>query len=117
VRTSRRLRLRREIVVDPRQQRQDSGIDERFVAQLGPPSDCPVERRGTPRWLEWSSSPRGFRYSPRRPCSRRRRSPSSRALTLKHCCLKAEQARGSTFSRHGRPAACVVRSPNRDPCS
>jgi hypothetical protein len=35
------------------------------VAQVGPPFDLPVERRGTPRWLEWSSSSRGFHYSPR----------------------------------------------------
>jgi hypothetical protein len=43
------LRLGREVVVDPRQQQQDPGVEQRFVAQVGPPSDLPVERRGTPR--------------------------------------------------------------------
>src|SRR5207244_845979 len=75
-------RLRREVVVDPRQQQQHSGIDDGFVAQVGPPSDLPVERRGTPRWLEWSSSSRGFRYSPRDACSHRSRLPSNTALLL-----------------------------------
>ena len=53
------------------------------MAQVGPPSDLLVERRGTPRWLEWSSSSRGFRYSPRGACSRRSRLPSKTALLLK----------------------------------
>ena len=38
-----------QVGVDSWQQQQDPGIDERFVAQVRPPSDYPVERRGTPR--------------------------------------------------------------------
>lgn len=52
------------------------------MAQVRPPSDLTVERRGTPRWLEWSSSSRGFRYSPRVACSPRACVPSITALLL-----------------------------------
>jgi hypothetical protein len=47
-----------------------------------PPFDFAVERRGTPRWLEWSGSSRGFRYSPRRPRSKLAAQPSANALVL-----------------------------------
>ena len=58
---------RREVVVELWQQRQDPGVEKRFVAQGRPPFDFAVERRGTPRRLEWSSSSRASAIPLRRP--------------------------------------------------
>src|SRR6185295_4606977 len=107
-RTPGRRYPRREIVVDPRQQQQHSGIDGRFVAQVGPPSDLPVERRGTPRWLEWSSSSRGFRYSPRCACSRCERLPSKIALLLTWCGAGRVAGRSRSIASRAIPSAAIA---------